>query len=29
VFDLLDIYYQSGWDAFRSAINTWVSVNDR
>ena len=29
VFDLLDIYYQSGWDVFRSAINTWVSVNDR
>ena len=29
VFGLLNIYYQSGWDAFRSAVNTWVSVNDR
>ena len=29
VFGLLNVYYQSGWDAFRSAVNTWVSVNDR
>ena len=29
VFDLLGVYYNSGWDAFDSAIDTWVSVVDR
>ena len=29
VFDLLGVYYNSGWDAFDSAIDTWVSVADR
>ena len=29
VFDLLNLYYNSGWDAFRSAVDTWVSVTER
>ena len=29
VFDLLGVYYNSGWEAFDSAIDTWVSVIDR
>ena len=29
VFDLIGVYYNSGWDAFDSAVDTWVSVNDR
>ena len=29
VFDLLGVYYNSGWEAFDSAIDTWVSVVDR
>ena len=27
VFDILDIYYQQGWEQFSSAIDTWVGVN--
>lgn len=27
VFDLLDVYYQQGWEQFSSAIDTWVGVN--
>jgi flagellar protein FlaI len=29
VFDLVGVYYNSGWEAFDSAVDTWVSVNDR
>ena len=29
VFDLLNIYYNGGWDTFRSAIDTWVSITER
>jgi hypothetical protein len=29
VFDLIGVYYNSGWEAFDSAVDTWVSVNDR
>jgi len=29
VFDLLGVYYNSGWEAFDAAIDTWVSVIDR
>ena len=28
VFDLLNLYYNGGWDAFRSA-DTWVSITER
>jgi len=27
VFDLLNIYYNAGWDAFVNAVDTWVGVN--
>ena len=27
VFDLLGIYYNQGWDAFHSAVDSWVGVN--
>ena len=27
VFDIIDIYYQQGWEQFSSAIDTWVGVN--
>ena len=27
VFDLLDVYYQQGWEQFSAAIDTWVGVN--
>ena len=27
VFDLLGIYYNQGWDAFHSSIDSWVGVN--
>ena len=29
VFDLLNIYYNGGWETFRSAIDTWVSITER
>jgi flagellar protein FlaI len=29
VFDLLNLYYNGGWDAFRAAIDTWVSITER
>ena len=29
VFDLLNLYYNGGWEAFRSAVDTWVSVTER
>ena len=27
VFDLLDVYYQQGWEQFSAAIDTWVGIN--
>ena len=27
VFDLLDVYYQQGWEQFSASIDTWVGVN--
>jgi flagellar protein FlaI len=27
VFELLDIYYNQGWDAFDTAVDTWVGRN--
>ncbi len=29
VFDLLNIYYNSGWEHFDSAIDSWVGVNHK
>ncbi|MDP6865412.1 MAG: type II/IV secretion system ATPase subunit [Candidatus Poseidoniaceae archaeon] len=29
VFDLLNIYYNSGWEYFDSAIDSWVGVNHK
>jgi flagellar protein FlaI len=29
VFALLGLYYNGGWDAFRSAVETWVSITER
>ena len=29
VFDLLNLYYNGGWDTFRAAIDTWVSITER
>ena len=29
VFDLLNLYYNAGWDTFRAAVDTWVSVTER
>jgi hypothetical protein len=29
VFDLLNIYYNGGWDSFRAAIDTWISITER
>ena len=29
VFDLLNIYYNSGWEYFDSAVDSWVGVNHK
>lgn len=29
VFDLLGIYYKTGWDNFSKAVDTWVGVNHK
>ena len=29
VFDLLNIYYNSGWEHFDSAVDSWVGVNHK
>ena len=29
VFDLLNLYYNGGWEAFRAAVDTWVSITER
>ncbi len=29
VFDLLNVYYSNGWEAFDSAVDTWVSITER
>ena len=29
VFDLLNIYYNSGWELFDSAVDSWVGVNHK
>jgi len=29
VFDLLNIYYNSGWEQFDSAVDSWVGVNHK
>jgi hypothetical protein len=29
VFGLLNIYYNSGWETFDKAVDSWVSQKDR
>jgi flagellar protein FlaI len=29
VFDLLNIYYNSGWEHFDSAVDSWVGINHK